>query len=160
MATLIKAGIGFDCALKIVNSALLVKSGDESLATIDLAVFDLFSGKVNFMKAGATISYVRKFGKAIKIDAPSLPVGILNEVEFSREDLELSQDDLIVLFSDGVTASGDDWIPAIIESWKGEAPQELAEKALSEAIARRNDGHDDDITVIVMKIAGSAKELS
>ena len=32
-AKLAKAGISFDCALRIVNSALLVKSGDESLAT-------------------------------------------------------------------------------------------------------------------------------
>ncbi len=47
MEMLLKAGIGFDCALRIVNSALIAKSGDESLATVDVAMFDLFSGKRN-----------------------------------------------------------------------------------------------------------------
>ena len=41
MGKLIKAGLGFDCALRIVNSALVVKSGDESLATLDVATVDL-----------------------------------------------------------------------------------------------------------------------
>ena len=58
LAKLAKAGISFDCALRIVNSALLVKSGDESLATLDVARVDLFSGKAEFCKAGAAVSYV------------------------------------------------------------------------------------------------------
>ncbi|MFR1214328.1 MAG: hypothetical protein ACLSCV_06055 [Acutalibacteraceae bacterium] len=29
MGNLVKAGLGFDCALKIVNSAMQVKSGEE-----------------------------------------------------------------------------------------------------------------------------------
>lgn len=153
MATLIKAGIGFDCALKIVNSALLVKSGDESLATVDMAAIDLFSGKAELMKAGAPASMARKSGKAVKIDAPSLPVGILNETSFARESVKLAADDLLVLYSDGVTAGGEDWLAELLEGWKGEVPQELAESIVSQAISQRSDGHDDDITVVVIKLA-------
>ena len=152
LSRLIKAGIGFDAALKIVNSALLVKSGDESLATIDLAALDLYSGNVEFMKAGAPISLLRKSGRTVVIDAPSLPIGILNDINFTKSSDSLSDGDLLILVSDGALAAGDDWLSDTIETWSGQVPQELAEEIVTQAIARRGDGHDDDITVVAMKI--------
>ncbi len=152
MTRLIKAGIGFDAALKIVNSALLVKSGDESLATIDLAALDLFSGNIEFMKAGAPISLLRKSGRAVIIDAPSLPIGILNDINFTKSSDSLNDGDLLILVSDGALAAGDDWLCDTIEKWNGQIPQELAEEIVTQAIARRGDGHDDDITVVAMKV--------
>lgn len=153
LSTLLKAGIGFDCALKIVNSALMAKGGDESLATIDMAAVDLFSGKTEFLKAGATVTFVRRDGKLIRIDAPSLPIGILNDTGFARETLVLGENDLVVLVSDGAVACGDEWLCQEVEQWKGKVPQELAEKIVSQAIARRDDGHDDDITALVVQIS-------
>lgn len=158
MATLIKAGIGFDCALKIVNSALLVKSGDESLATLDLAVLDLFSGKAELFKAGAPISILCKSGKSLEVDAPALPVGILNESSFAHETAQLDDGDLLVLFSDGVIASGNEWLCNLIANWKGQQPQELAEEIVSQAIIRRSDGHDDDVTALVLKLVEQKQE--
>lgn len=152
MTRLIKAGIGFDASLKIVNSALLVKSGDESLATIDLAALDLFNGNVEFMKAGAPLSLLRKSGRAVIIDAPSLPIGILNDISFTKSLDNLSNGDLLVLVSDGALAAGDEWVCDAVEAWSGQVPQELAEEIVTQAITRRGDGHDDDITALVMRI--------
>jgi stage II sporulation protein E len=152
MSRLIKAGIGFDAALKIVNSALLVKSGDESLATIDMAALDLFSGNSEFMKAGAPISILRKSGRAVRVDAPSLPIGILNDTNFTKSSDTLEDGDLLLLLSDGALASGDEWICDMVEKWSGQVPQELAENIVTQAIASRKDGHDDDITALVMKV--------
>lgn len=152
MSRMIKAGIGFDAALKIVNSALMVKSGDESLSTIDLAAVDLFSGSVEIMKAGAPISILRKNGRAVKVDAPSLPIGILNDTKFAKASETLEEGDLLVQLSDGALAAGDEWVCKVIETWNGQVPQELAEELVSQAISRRSDGHDDDITVLVLKL--------
>lgn len=153
MERMIKAGIGYDAALKIVNSALLVKSGDESLSTIDLAVLDLFSGSLELMKAGAPISILRKNGRVSRIDAPSLPIGILNDTKFTKSSEVLEDDDLLVLLSDGALAAGDDWVMSTVEKWDGQVPQELAEEIVTQAITRRCDGHDDDITAIVIRLA-------
>lgn len=152
MSRMIKAGIGFDAALKIVNSALLVKSGDESLSTIDLAAVDLFSGSAEFMKAGAPISILRRNGKTVKVDAPSLPIGILNDTKFAKSSDVLDDGDLLVLLSDGALAAGDEWVCSTVEKWDGQVPQELAEEIVAQAISRRSDGHDDDITVLAMKV--------
>ena len=149
---LVKAGIGFDTALKIVNSALVVKSGDESLATIDVAVLDLFSGCVELRKAGAPVTILRQDGQAKRIDAPSLPVGILNDAHFAKADAVLRDGDLVVLLSDGALAAGDDWLCETVEQWQGLSPQDLAEELVAEAVARRSDGHDDDVTVLVLRM--------
>lgn len=154
-ATLLKAGIGFDCALKIVNSALLAKSGDESLATLDVVSVDLFSGEAEFLKSGAPVSFVCRSGKAERVEAESLPIGILNEAGFARKTMELEDGDFIVQVSDGVVASGDEWILRMIESWEEEDLQELASKLVEQAKIRRNDGHDDDITALVMQLSSA-----
>ena len=147
-----QAGIGPEAALQVVNSALIAKSGDESLATLDLVLLDCFSGAANFYKAGAAVSVVRRKGQASLVDAPSLPVGILNETSFARRDDVLGDGDLVVLMSDGAVAAGDDWILRAVEGYAGSLPQELAEELVSGAIARRSDGHDDDVTVLVLQL--------
>lgn len=152
MAKLVKAGLGFDCSLKVVNSALLVKSEDESLATLDVTAVDLYTGEVSFMKAGAAVSFIRKGGEMFRVDTPSLPIGILPDVGFTYTEDTLAPEDIIVMVSDGAVACGDEWIERTILKWEDKSMQELAHLINDEATARRTDGHDDDITVIAMRI--------
>ena len=56
LTRLIKAGFGWDCALKILNSSMLFKSTDESLATIDAVCIDLFTGRALQGGCGAHFS--------------------------------------------------------------------------------------------------------
>ena len=153
MSKLVKAGLGFDCSLKVVNAALMVKSEDESLATLDIVSVDLYNGETDFFKAGAAVSFIKKSGKMYKVETPSLPVGILPDVEFTCTEDNLHSGDIIVMLSDGALSTGDEWIERIISSWENKTMQELADLINDEATSRRNDGHDDDITVIAMKIA-------
>ncbi len=158
MSKLIKAGLGYDCALSVVNSALMVKSGDESLATLDVMAIDLFTGDAELLKAGAPLTFVKKSGRVLKYNNTSLPAGILTDIKFSHERLNLNPDDLVVMVSDGAVATGDGWLESMIESWNGEASQDFAKEVVSEARARRSDGYDDDITVIAMRLIENGAE--
>lgn len=151
-AKLLQTGIGADACLKIVNNALLVKAGDESLATLDLALIDLFQGNIEFYKAGSPLSILRTNGHTSVIDTPSLPIGILNEIHFSKSSAAVDGEGLLVLMSDGALAAGEDWVIDAVDHFQGQLPQELAEELVGGAIARRDDGHDDDITVLVAAI--------
>ena len=158
ISKLIKAGLGYDCALSVVNSALMVKSGDESLATLDVIAIDLFSGDAELLKAGAPLTFVKKSGRVLKYNNTSLPAGILTDIKFSHERLNLEPDDVVVMVSDGAVATGDSWLENMIENWDGEASQDFAKSIIAEARARRTDGYDDDITVIAMRLIENGAE--
>ncbi|MDQ5983345.1 MAG: Stage II sporulation protein E [Eubacteriales bacterium SKADARSKE-1] len=152
ISSLIKAKIGFETALKITNSALFAKSEDESLSTLDIICFDLFTGKVEFIKAGAPVTFIKKNEKVEQIDLPSLPVGILKNINFVYKKAELSKNDRILMLSDGAIYPDDIWINEEFERWTDETPQVFAERIIKRAVSLRNQGHDDDITIITMKV--------
>lgn len=149
MERLIKAGFGYDSALKIVNSSLRFKSSDESLATVDICSVDLFTGRTELFKAGACPTIVLRGGRTAVAECSSLPAGILRDVAFDTAAVTLNKGDIVVIFSDGVMTDGIKWILNEVRTWNGSTAQQLAEKLASAARRRRCDGHDDDITVAV-----------
>lgn len=148
MSRLLKAGFGYNCSLRILNSSMLFKSTDESLATVDIASIDLFTGQTQLCKAGAAPTIIRRSGKTGKAESTSLPAGILREIGFDKATVKCKVGDIVVLMSDGVTSHGTDWIRAEIESWRDGSAQELATHLCSCAKRRRDGEHDDDITVL------------
>lgn len=148
MSRLLKAGFGYDCSLSIVNSAMLFKSTDESLATVDISCIDLFSGRTDLLKAGAAPTIIRRNGKSGRAQSTSLPAGILRDVGFDKATVKLYPGDVVVMMSDGATSEGTEWICAEIEAFREGNAQTLAEHLMRCARRRRSDNHDDDITVL------------
>ena len=146
---LLEAGVGCDAALKIVNSALLLKSGEETLATADVAAVDLFTGRAEFYKAGAAPTFLLKNGRAGYVQSDSLPAGILEGAAFEKSSLTLREGDRLVLVSDGVTATGADWVKSQLEAGAELSAQQLAEDLARTARERQQPGREDDITVLV-----------
>ena len=155
LSRLLRAGFPFDSAVGLVNAALLVKSGDESLATLDAACINLFSGRTELMKAGAAPSFLRRGGTTGAIAASSLPIGILGGVSVEKRSLTLGGGDILVQVSDGVTGEDCPWLESMLSLWRGPAA-ELARTIATEAQKRRMDGHEDDITAAVMIVKKGA----
>ncbi|MEE0945580.1 MAG: SpoIIE family protein phosphatase [Acutalibacteraceae bacterium] len=155
MSRLLKAGFDFDAGLKILNSAMLFKSTDESLATVDVTSVDLFTGKTSLLKAGAAPTIVRRNGRAAKAQSTSLPAGILRDIAFDRAAITLKTEDIILMMSDGAVTEGTDWITAELESWGDSSAQALAERIAKCAKRRRTDKKQDDITVMAAIIKKS-----
>ncbi|MBR3844042.1 MAG: SpoIIE family protein phosphatase, partial [Clostridia bacterium] len=155
MARLIKAGFDPDSALKIVNSAMLYKSTDESLATIDVTVLDLFSGITEFFKAGAPPTIIRKNGKSGIAAGENLPAGIVSQVAFDHTQTSLTKGDVIVMMSDGALGDGTDWIGVELEVWNAPGATALAEHLADYAKRRCTEQQSDDITVAVAIIEKS-----
>ena len=151
LTKLLKAGLSEDSAIRVVNSALMVKSEDESLATVDLLRVNLFTGRCSLSKAGAPFTFIRKGGHVIKKTASSLPVGILGDISCSSDSSKLTGGDVVVMISDGAVTSDEKWLEKLIRDHKGSS-SDLAEAVVSEALKRRSDGHDDDITAVAVKL--------
>ncbi|MBQ3816774.1 MAG: SpoIIE family protein phosphatase [Clostridia bacterium] len=148
MARLLKAGFGYDCSLKILNSSMLFKSTDESLATVDIASIDLFTGNTELYKAGAAPTIVRRSGRTGKAESTSLPAGILRNIGFDKAKIKLKPGDILLLMSDGAVSEGTDWIRAELEAWRDGSAEDLASHICECAKRRRTDNHEDDITVM------------
>ena len=155
VARMIRAGFRFGPAIKLVNSALLLKSEEESLATVDAFSINLYTGAANFYKAGAEASFVLKNGRTSKVENISLPAGILGGAEYEQSGMYLGAGDIVLLVTDGVTASGSDWISSELKSLAEKSAEEIAEGIAKTAYERRRDGHSDDITAAVIKLVAA-----
>ncbi len=147
---LLRAGFGFAGAMKVINSALLVKSEDESLATLDITKVNLFTGEAQLCKAGAVKTYIISSGEIRRIDRESLPLGILREVEFAQVNEQLNDGDVVIMISDGVPDE-DDWFEKQLAACEITDMRTLARSLLSKSKAARKEG-DDDITVLTARI--------
>lgn len=152
MMRLLKAGFGYDCSLRILNSSMLFKSTDESLATLDIVSVDLYTGVAELYKAGAAPTLVRRSGRTGKAQSNSLPAGILRDIGFDYACLKMKDGDIILMMSDGATDSGTDWIRNELEIVEDVSAADLAERICETARRRRYDHHDDDITVIAIVV--------
>ena len=149
---LIISGFSFPCALRLVNSAMLVKSREESLATLDILKINLYNGQSVIYKAGATVSLLYRKGKVSEIKKSAMPIGILRQAEFATIRGGLKNDDVIIMMSDGAADSSLEAIKNYItqNGYSEDLPQKLC------AIARgRNISRGDDITVATVKISFS-----
>jgi stage II sporulation protein E len=152
LSKLLSAGFGFDSSLKVVNSALLVKSSEESLATLDCACVDLFTGKCEFFKAGAPRSYIVKGNSLTKCELSSMPAGILRGIEFAKRTTVLNVGDEIIMLSDGITDIGEDLLDEFLKYDNSDSVNDRAQEILQFAIEHTEQRHRDDMSVIVAKL--------
>lgn len=154
MSRLTKAGMSFKSAFKVVNSALLIKSSEESLAAIDVLCIDLYSGEAEFVKAGAPVSFVKKGTDIVKIESQSLPIGILNDVNLSSQKIQLSAGDAVLIMSDGAISCGDELVREKLSSWDSLKTdcKNFSEDLVDTVISREADGFDDDISAITIQL--------
>lgn len=152
LSKLISSGFSVGAAIKVVNAALIVKDSEESFSSLDLLLVDLFSGRADFYKAGATCSVILRKGKTGRIELSSMPVGILENADFAHTSLTLSAGDRILLLSDGATQGSSEWINDYISDTSFLTASQLA-KAVAERASKNQYGvHEDDISVIAVFI--------
>lgn len=146
---LIISGFSFPCALRLVNSAMLVKSYEESMATLDILKINLYNGQSVIYKAGATVSLLYRKGKVSEIKKSAMPIGILRQAEFATVNGGLKNGDVVIMMSDGAVDNSIEEIKNYVA--ENGFSYDLPEKLCAVAKAKNN-SHSDDITVAVVKI--------
>ncbi|MCD8321554.1 MAG: SpoIIE family protein phosphatase [Oscillospiraceae bacterium] len=151
---LLKAGTEPGCAMRLLNSAAMLKNGEDwGYATVDLCCIDLFTGQTSFYKYGAAPSYV-KTGRAIRrVRCTSLVAGMLAG-EGSNPDMikmRLRPGNVALIASDGVLAEkNDQWLRDILNASDGMETKALARTTLKTAAERF--GHTDDMTALAIRV--------
>lgn len=157
-ARLLATGFEAESTLRLVNTALMVRAGEESLSTLDILEIDVHTGALVSRKAGAAASLLRSRGRVSRIEQTSLPVGILREVRFAEYRDRLTHGDVVLMVSDGIYLGGSSWVEELLAASPADRPpRELAQTIVAEARRRAPDGREDDMTAMVLQIEEISK---
>ena len=149
---LISSGMSMSCAERLINSALSVKSWDESFSTLDILKLDLFSHTASFLKAGAASSFIIREGSVIKVSSNTLPAGILTKCDPDITRLRISAGDMIIVTSDGISEELIMENDEIVDRIASLSP-DSASKLIGELAVDKCGGNVcDDITVAAVRI--------
>ena len=153
MTKIMRAGLGSEYAVRLINLLLLTKSSDECFSTVDLLTVNLFTGKSEIVKLGAAQTFLKTNGTVKNVEGWSTPVGIVGSVEISRRFAQLGDGDEAVMITDGIC---EEVFPRVRELMLsvGVTAQDCAERIIA-AAEKDKDGdlyRQDDKTVYVVKI--------
>lgn len=155
VSKLLKLGFSVENTVSLVNSALMLKSEEESLSTLDVLSLDLYTGKIEIKKSGAAPSFLKRGKRVSKVQMQSLPLGIVGNVEVSSLSTSLKEGDMVVMASDGICTLKDNEIESIIKKNDGVTPKTLAQLLGSAAVEKLGENKRDDITVLVIQLSSA-----
>jgi stage II sporulation protein E len=150
---LLRAGVDIGAAIEIINNSLLVKSADESFATLDVCRIDLYSGNVELFKAGSAPTYISCNRRVVKAHGKGLPVGINHRPVYERQTFTIGNSDIIIMASDGAELS-ERWLEHELgKSDHGKDDMNHFAQTIATAAKYSSDKErEDDISVIAVKL--------
>jgi stage II sporulation protein E len=143
----IESGFDKELAVRMINSVLVLKSGEESFSTLDICSIDQYTGFAEFIKIGAAATYILRDGAITAIQNAALPIGMLNDVDFTRTEQALQHGDYIIMITDGID---DNLTRQALAATPPTNPQTLAEYIL--APPPLSPTPKDDMTVLAARI--------
>ncbi|MGN0335266.1 MAG: SpoIIE family protein phosphatase [Lachnospiraceae bacterium] len=153
----LEAGFTKETAVKMINSALVLRSKEQTFSTMDIASIDLYSGVCEFLKVGASTSFIRRDSWVETITSTSLPAGIFHQTDLEKSSRKLYDGDMIIMMTDGVLDAlpvefQEKMMKEIIMEHPTNNPKELADYILSRVRQYQENGFCDDMTVLVAGI--------
>lgn len=148
-----KAGIDGSCVLSVANKVLAMGT-DESFSAMDVLFVNLFNMTCDFIKIGSPSSYLISKDSIKIIDGNSLPLGILDDLKPCTTSFPISEGDLLLIMTDGVSdafGSSTDLI-TFLKGLKSLNPQKLADDVINYALSLDNGTPKDDMTAVCVRI--------
>ena len=155
---LLSTGFDKETSIKLINNAISSNTKEETYATLDIMVLDLYSGNVEYIKNGACPTFIKNKNNVDILKNLSLPAGILNNIDLIVHSRDVENNDIIVMCSDGILESASEytnkeiWLKNILEQIETTSSQKIADIILKEAIDNDFGKAKDDMTIIVTKL--------
>ena len=152
---LLEAGFPEKTAIQMINTTLVMGREEIHYSTVDMTVFDLYTGECEIIKAGASSTFIRKKNEVEHLSSTSLPIGVMNSIDIDSVKRKLSDGDFIIMMTDGVldalpVGEQDILLETIIKGSQITNPRELAEHILRQVLNWTGKEPQDDMTVLVI----------
>jgi len=147
-------------AVEMVSLQLFNISLPGDFATLFIGLLDPATGKVDFVNAGHNPPLLlRQDGRMEKLEPGGTMIGAFDFVTWEADSVQLSEGDLIFIFSDGVTEAdngeeqfGDDRTEKYILETDHATPEKIILELMNDIETFMNDApHSDDITMLALK---------
>lgn len=154
---LLEAGFPVTMAVQLMNTALVIAREEVRFSTIDASLFDLYNGTCEFVKAGASTTFIKKKDTVETINSAALPVGVIRELELEPVERKLESGDFVIMVTDGVLDSlpvgeQESLMSTFIQDADIVNPKELAHHILEQVLEWTQEVPMDDMTVLAIGI--------
>jgi len=157
-----KHGMELSEATGIINDLVSENTMGENFITFFWAIFDENRKTITYVNAGHNPPYVIRDGKITKLCKGGMILGILKTLKpYAFETVELKSDDVIILFTDGVTEAmnrkmeefSEEKLEDLVISNYKKNPNEIMNTIIAE-VQDYADGaiQSDDITLMIIKV--------
>lgn len=145
-----------------LNNTIYRNSTSEKFITFFIAMFDRRTSSIQYVNAGHNFPFIMKSdGTFIELKKGGFCLGILPDIQFETETIPLSLEDLIVMYTDGISEAmnrnqdlyGEARLYALLKSVFNSDLKSI-EQALLNDVKRFADGAElpDDLTMLMMKV--------
>ena len=153
----LEAGFSKETAIRMMNSAMVIRGEDDLFSTVDISALNLYDGKCTFYKIGASATFIRHADSVECLISENLPVGVYHSVEIEKTERSLSDGDFIIMVSDGVleylnVPHPEEAMEGIIAGIDTNHPGRFAKQLIEQVMVYTGGKVRDDMTVMVAAV--------
>jgi len=154
---LLEAGFPVKTAIQMMNTALVIGRDEVHFSTIDVSIFDLYSGKCEIAKAGGTTTFIKRKECVEEVTSTALPIGVLQDIEIDTKEIEMESGDFVIMVTDGVmdalpVGKQEELMKAFISEKDIQNPGELAHYIMGKVLEASGTVPADDMTILAVGI--------
>jgi stage II sporulation protein E len=152
---MVDTGFSRRSALRMINSMMMFRGDGQLFSSMDLSVVDLYSGICEFIKVGASSTFIKRGEKVECVTSGSLPMGVFPDMDCEGFSRNLFDGDTIVMVTDGVVnrfPHGSETLCDFLSEMDTANPNLMASEILNEALDRPGAVQQDDMTVLVCTV--------
>ena len=141
----------------MMNATLVMNDQNGRYSTVDVASVDLYSGNCEFVKLGATYSFIKRENCVETIQMETMPIGLFQKQQLVKTQRKLEDGDYVIMVSDGVLSSIPEEVQVmvmenILKDIEQTNPKDIANAITEKMLRECNCNPEDDMTVLVFGV--------
>lgn len=151
----LEAGFTKETAVRMINSSIVLQPQEPVFSTVDIASIDLYTGVCEFLKVGASVSFLKKENSVECIHGAGLPAGVTSQPALEPFRVRMYDGNFLFLMTDGVISAlpdgqEEETMKHLIRNLPQGTPAEMAERLMEQVKACGEAA--DDMTILVAGI--------
>lgn len=150
----LEAGFCKETALSMMNATLVMNDQNGRYSTVDVASVDLHDGRCEFVKLGASYTFIKREHEVETIQMETMPIGLFQKQQLVKTQRKLEDGDYVIMVSDGVLASVPEEeqikvMENLLMDTEQVNPKDMANYIMEKMLRECNCNPVDDMTILV-----------